>query len=132
MDQIHVTMDVNTQYDPHQWKTVASSTTFLGGRAVMAAADDVIRQLKRTASIALQCLPDDLDVGGGRVYLKDTPEYGIEIKDIVFGYEYTNGHSVEGQIIGKGTYVVRHLTPLDRETGFGKPGPQWTVGAQAV
>jgi CO/xanthine dehydrogenase Mo-binding subunit len=132
MEHIHVTMDVNTQYDPHQWKTVASSTTFLGGRAVIAAADDAIRQLKRTASIALQCLPDDLDVGGGRVYLKDAPEYGIEIKDIAFGYEYTNGHSVEGQIIGKGVYVVRHLTPLDKETGFGKPGPQWTVGAQAV
>src|SRR5699024_4832906 len=37
-----------------------------------------------------------------------------------------------GLIIGKGSHVVRHLTPLDPETGFGKPGPQWTVGAQAV
>jgi CO/xanthine dehydrogenase Mo-binding subunit len=132
MEQIHVTIDVNTQYDPHQWKTVASSTTFLGGRAVMAAADDAIAQLKRTGAIALQCLPEDLEVGNGRVYLKDSPEFGIEIKDIVFGYEYTNGHSVEGQVIGRGAYVVRHLTPLDKETGFGKPGPQWTVGAQAV
>ena len=31
MKQIHVTMEVNTQYDPHQWRTVASSTTFLAG-----------------------------------------------------------------------------------------------------
>ena len=29
MKDIHVTMEINTQYDPHQWRTVASSTTFL-------------------------------------------------------------------------------------------------------
>src|SRR5699024_1652190 len=31
--KIHVTIEVNTKYDPHQWKTVASSTTYLAGRA---------------------------------------------------------------------------------------------------
>src|SRR5699024_1004003 len=33
---------------------------------------------------------------------------------------------------GKGSHIVRHLTSLDPYTGYGKPGPQWTVGAQAV
>lgn len=132
MNKIHVTMEVNTQYDPHQWKTVASSTTYLAGRAVIAAADDVIKQLKNTASIALKCLPEDLDVANGQVFLKDSPEYGIKIKDIATGYKYPNGNSVGGLIIGEGSYIVRHLTPLDPETGFGKPGPQWSVGVQVV
>src|SRR5690625_796716 len=132
MDKIHVTMEVNTQYDPHQWKTVASSTTYLAGRAVLAAAEDVIRQLHQIAAVALRCSPDDLAVANGKVFLKDSPAYSVNIKDIATSYKYPNGNSVGGLIIGKGSHVVRHLTPLDPETGFGKPGPQWGVGAQAV
>ncbi|TQS74464.1 xanthine dehydrogenase family protein molybdopterin-binding subunit [Ornithinibacillus gellani] len=132
MNKIHVTIEVNTMYDPHQWKTVASSTTYLAGRAVIAAADDAIRQLLQIGSVALKCLPDDLAVGNGRIYLRDSPEYFIPIKDVATGYKYPNGNTVGGLIIGKGSHVVRHLTPIDPETGFGKPGPQWTVGAQAV
>jgi CO/xanthine dehydrogenase Mo-binding subunit len=132
LENIHVTMDVNTQYNPHQWRTVASSTTFLARRAVTAAADDAIFQLKKTGAIVLQCSPDDLEVGGGRVYLKANPEYGVNIRDIALGYKYPNGHAIEGQIIGRGKYIQRHLTPMDKETGFGKPGPWWSVGAQAV
>lgn len=132
MNKIHITMEVNSSYDPHQWRTVASSTTFLAGRAVLAACDDAISQLKRTASIALQCSKEDLEVGGGRVYLKPYPEYGIQIKDIALGYKFPNGHAVEGQVVGHGKYIQRHLTPMDKETGFGKPGPWWSVGTQAI
>jgi len=132
MNKIHVTMEVNTQYNPHQWKTVASSTTFLAGKAVLAAADDAIAQLRRTASIVLKCAPEDLEVAGGKVYLKSSPDFGVYIQDIALGYKFPNGNSIEGQVIGRGSSIVNHLTPLDPQTGFGKPGPQWTVGAQAV
>ncbi|ARD47727.1 xanthine dehydrogenase family protein molybdopterin-binding subunit [Sporosarcina sp. P33] len=132
MNKIHVTMEVNTQYDPHQWRTVASSSTFLAGRAVVYAADHAIAQLKKTAAVVLQCAPDDLDVGGGRVYLKADPTLGVDIKDISLGYTYPSGHSIEGQIVGIGKHIQRHLTPMDQQTGFGKPGPWWSVGVQAV
>jgi CO/xanthine dehydrogenase Mo-binding subunit len=132
MKQIHVTMEVNTQYDPHQWRTVASSSTFLAGRAVIAAAENAIKQMKKTASIVLQCSEEDLEVGGGRVYLKPDPGYGVDIKDIALGYTFPNGHAIGGQIVGVGSHIQRHLTPMDKETGFGKPGPWWSVGAQAI
>src|SRR5690625_3997132 len=132
MKKIHVSIDVNTKYDPHQWKTVASSTTYLAGRAVLAAADDAIRQLKQIGSVALKAMPDDLSVGNGSVYITDSPEFYVKIKDVANGYKYPDGNSVGGLVIGKGSHIVRHLTPLDPETGYGKPGPQWTVGAQAV
>lgn len=132
MKDIHVTMEVNTQYDPHQWRTVASSTTFLAGRAVLSAAEDALSQLKKTASIVLQCSEEDLDVGGGRIYLKPNPTFGVEIKKISLGYSYPSGHSIGGQIVGVGTYIQRHLTPMNQQTGFGKPGPWWSVGVQAV
>ena len=54
------------------------------------------------------------------------------IQNIAFGFKYPNGNSVGGDIIGRGSYIARHLSTLDEQTGYGKPGPQWTVGAQAV
>lgn len=132
MKDIHVSMEVNTKYDPHQWKTVASSTTYIAGRAVLAAAEDAILQLKRIGAVALRCSLDDLDVAEGRIFLRDSPEYRINITEVAVGYKYPDGNTVGGLVVGKGSYNVRHLTPLDPETGFGKPGPQWTVGVQAV
>lgn len=35
-------------------------------------------------------------------------------------------------MIGTGKHVQTHLTPMDEKTGFGKPGPWWSVGVQAV
>lgn len=132
MKDIHVTIDVNTSYNPHQWKTVASSTTYIAGRAVIAAAEDALNQLRQVGATALQCLPADVAIGNGFVYIKDSPEFYVKIKDLAVGYKYPSGHTVGGLILGEGSHVVRHLTPLDPETGFGKPGPQWAVGTQAV
>lgn len=132
VDQIHVVMEVNTQTAPDHWKTAASRSILLVGRAVLRAAEDAINQLSSIGAIALRCSPDELEVGGGRVFLRDNPEMGIEINKIAFGYTYPNGNSVGGQVIGRGSYVLKHLTTLDPETGKGNPGPEWTVGAAAV
>lgn len=132
LDKIHVTIDVNTQVNPHQWKTVASSTTYLAGRAVMAAAEDAIYQLKQVGAQVLQCLPGDVTVGNGKVFIVDSPEFFVAIKKIAVAYKHPSGHSVGGLILGEGSHVVRHLTPLNPETGFGKPGPQWSVGVQCI
>lgn len=132
IDRIHVNMDVNTRYSPRHWKTVASMTTFMLGRAILAAADDVIRQLKSLGASVMKCTPEDLEVGDGRVYLKSDPAVHHVFKDLVHAYQFDNGNSVGGQIFGRGSYVMGDLNYLDKETGEGKPGPYWTVGAQAV
>nr|WP_312875711.1 xanthine dehydrogenase family protein molybdopterin-binding subunit [Paenibacillus planticolens] len=129
---IHISTDVNTEKDPYYWKTVASRSTFLVGNAILQAADDAIAQLKNIAAIVLQCLPTDLDVGAGKVYLKDRPDKEIAIENIANGYTFPNGNTIGGQIIGRGSYAMRNLTLLDPQTGKGNPGPEWTVGAQAV
>ncbi|HET7558335.1 MAG TPA: molybdopterin cofactor-binding domain-containing protein, partial [Limnochordia bacterium] len=131
-DRIGVHFDVNTQVDPEHWKTVASMSTFMVGRAVLEAAEDAIRQIKSIAAIVLRCAPGDLAVSGERAFLKDDPSVFIDLKDIGRGYKYDEGHGIGGQIIGRGCYIMRHLTPMDRETGAGKTGPAWTPGAQGV
>ncbi|MGE5543132.1 MAG: xanthine dehydrogenase family protein molybdopterin-binding subunit, partial [Bacillota bacterium] len=130
--KVHVFMDVDTQVSPKHWKTVASMTTLMEGRAVLAAAEDAIEQVKRVASAVLRCPTEDLEVGGGRVFVRDDPSFFLELDEIVQGFNYPNGNSVGGQILDRGTFIMRHLTSLDPETGEGKPGPSWTVGAQAV
>ena len=130
--RINVVMDVDTKSSPKHWKTVASMTTFMVGRAVLNAADDLIKQLRASASYILNCSPEELEIAGERIYLKDDPTNYVDFKDIVHGHKHPNGNAVGGQIIGRGSYVVRHLTKLDPETGKGRPGPAWSVGAQAV
>lgn len=132
VDKIHITMEVNTELNPVHWKTVASMTTYMVGRAILEAAEDAISQLKSIASIALRCPPRDLDVGEGRVFVKEDPDFYIDITEIVYGYKYQNGNSIGGQIIGHGSFIMKHVSRLDAETGKGKSGPSWTLGAQAV
>lgn len=58
MKYIHVTLEVNTQYDLHQWRTVASSTTFLAERA------DAVIDLKGIADCnVLERQGDQLIIG---------------------------------------------------------------------
>lgn len=130
--KIHVLMGVDTQVSPEHWKTVASMTTFMVGRAVIRAGEDIIKQLKSLAAVAMRTPPEDLEVAEEKVYLKQDPEIYVSFKDLARGYKLPNGLSVEGQILGRGSYIMSHITNLDKETGKGKPGPAWTVGVQAV
>lgn len=132
INRIHVNMDVNTQYSPTHWKTVASMTTYMAGRALLRAADDVIRQLKSLAGVVLKYPPEDLNVADEKVYLKSDPSIYLNFKDLVHGYQYPNGNSIEGQILGSGSFIMGDIDYLDKVTGQGKAGPYWTVGAQAV
>ncbi|MEH7544598.1 xanthine dehydrogenase family protein molybdopterin-binding subunit [Neobacillus vireti] len=132
IDKIHVRMEVDTQTTPEHWKTVASRGTYMGGRAVLNAAEDVINQLKEVASCVLRAPKEDIEVANSRVFLRDDPTIGLDFKDIGYGYQYPNGNAIGGQIIGRGKFILRHLTHLDPETGEGKPGPEWTVAAYGV
>ncbi|MDN3015240.1 xanthine dehydrogenase family protein molybdopterin-binding subunit [Paenibacillus sp. BSR1-1] len=132
VDKIHVRMEVDTQTMPEHFKTVASRGTFMAGRAVLNAADDVINQLKEVAACALRAPKEDLEVADSRVFLRDDPAIGLHFKEVGYGYTYPNGNAIGGQIIGRGKYILRHLTHLDPETGAGKPGPEWSVAAYGV
>jgi len=132
INRIHIKLEVDTQVSPEHWKTVASMTTYMAGRAVLRAAEDLIKQLKSLAAVAMRCPPEDLVVANEKVYLQQDPNIYISFKDLVHGYKYPNGNAVEGQILGRGSFIMSHISDLDKESGRGKPGPAWAVGAQAV
>ncbi len=130
--QIHVTMPVDTQLNPEHWKTVASLTGYMAGSAVMRAADDLIAQLRENGAQAFGCPPDEIEVTRGRVYRHSNPQDFIPFSEIVNGYTGKNGESIGGPAIGRGGFMLKDLTTLDKNTGKGKTGPAWTVGAQMV
>jgi len=132
IDDIHIFLGVNTQTTPILWKTVASMTTLMLGKAVLSAAEDAIKQLTDAASAALKCPPEDLDIENKKVFLKSDPTVHIGFTDLVNGYKYESGNTVKGPVIGRGSFVMNHLTPLDPETGTGRNGQSWTVGAQGI
>ena len=132
INDIFIKMEVDTQSSPLYWKTVASMTTHMVGFAVINAAEDALNQLLQLASIALRCPVSDLEYENKMIYVKHDPSFFITFKDLVQGYKYPDGNSIHGPVIGRGSYVMNHLTILDKETGKGKAGLSWTVGAQAV
>ncbi|RHW65039.1 xanthine dehydrogenase family protein molybdopterin-binding subunit [Clostridium botulinum] len=132
VSRIHVVMGVDTQVSPEHWKTVASMTTFMAGRAVLRAAEDLIKQLKSLSATVMKSPPEDLEVAEEKVYLRQDPEMYVSFKDLARGHKEPNGLAIDGQIIARGTFIMSHITNMDKETGKGKPGPAWTVGAQAV
>ncbi len=132
MSRINVVMEVDTSVSPKHWKTVASMTTFMIGNAVLAAADDLINQIRNATAPLLNCSPDELEVADEWVYQRNNPDSRIACKNIIHGYKLPDGNSMGGQIIGRGSFIMPDLTLLDPLTGKGKAGPYWTVGAQAV
>jgi CO/xanthine dehydrogenase Mo-binding subunit len=133
VQDVHIMYEVNTQSNPEHWKTVASTSTMMVGKAVLDAADDAIAQLIANASLALERPPEELALGHGRVYVQSEPTISVDIGKLALGYENTqSGTAVGRQVIGRGQYMVKGQTKLDPETGKGVAGPQWTVGAQAV
>lgn len=132
VEKIYVKMEVDTKVSPEHWKTVASMTTFMVGRATIMAAEDLIKQLKSLAAIVMKCPPEDLDIKEEKVFLKQDPEIYVAFKDLARGHKEPNGLAIEGQILGRGSYIMNHITVLDEETGKGKAGPAWTVGIQVV
>lgn len=132
IDRVSINMEINTQDNPEHWKTVASSSNYMVGNAIIAAAEDAMKQIKDISSIVMRCAPDDLEVSKGKVFLKNNPKKYIDITEVIHGYKYPNGNSIGGQVIGRGSFIMKHLTGMEAETGKGTPGPLWTLGAQAV
>jgi CO/xanthine dehydrogenase Mo-binding subunit len=131
-ERIHFIWAKDTDYSPYDWQTVASRLTVMAGLCVLRAADDALDQIKSVAAQALDVEKADLDVDGGRVFVRGESREGLDYREVVMGYMFPNGNSIGGPVIGRGSYVAEGLTNLDLETGQGLPALNWTYGAHAV
>ncbi|KPV42347.1 aldehyde oxidase [Alicyclobacillus ferrooxydans] len=130
-DRVDVVFDVNTDEQPEHWKTVASRGSLLAGNAALRAATDAVHQLTETAALAFGCNPQDVRIEDGFAYCPYA-ENPIPIGDLSHGYVFPDGHTAGSLVVGRGSYTIEGVTPIDFETGHGVPGPEWTVAAQGV
>lgn len=132
MEKVRVSWDCDTDYTPHDWQTVASRFTVMGGNAIIEAARDCLNQIRRVAAQVLRVPEDMLVCENSRVFPKGSPSSGLDYQQLVLGYTYPNGNSIGGPVIGHGRYIAHGLTHLNPETGQGLPALDWTYGAHAV
>lgn len=122
----------DTDYNPYEWQTVASRTSYSAGNAVLAAAKDAKIQLIDLASRILGVNPNVLEIKDGYVQPKYQSDKKVPIKDIAIGYLLPNG-AIGGPVVGKGSFIPSGVTGLDKETGQGeRPGAFWTFGTQVI
>ncbi len=103
--------------------TVASRTTVIGGQAALDAARQLRNRLAEVVSQILEARPEDLEFKDNRIYIRDSPDRGIDFKEAVkLCYE----KGVELKVKG---YYMAPTTRWDPETGQGEPYNQYTFGA---
>lgn len=132
IESIDVVWEGDTDKSPYDWQTVASKFTYMGGNAVIRAAQDAIRQMKEIAAQVFRCDVDKLKHKDGYIYHVHHKEDRLPYSKLSRGYVYENGNAIGGVIIGRGSYIADGLTNLDKETGQGKPALVWTYGAHGI
>jgi len=117
----------DTDGSPYNWGTTASRVTYTTGRAVVAAAHEVEKQIKQHASEMLEAGIDDLELRpGGKVGVVGVPDKAVSFFEVSARAHWARG----GPIVGTNTYVFeKPSVDPKRAIAVGLPFPQIGVFA---
>lgn len=133
VEHVHVTGLPDTDYSPYEWQTVASRITFSCGNALKKACEDALKQIFTIAAEPLGCSIEDLEAIDSHIVMKKDHSKKIPFTKLCMGYQYPDGHSIGGAVIGRGLFTAADCIDCNAETGYSpKPVANWTFGAQAV
>ncbi|MEC9487864.1 MAG: xanthine dehydrogenase family protein molybdopterin-binding subunit [Halanaerobium sp.] len=132
LEKVKMKEDIDTENSPYGWQTVASSTTWKSGQAIIDAANKAIEQIKENASLVLGIHPERLEYNGERVSDREEPANSVAVDDLTFGYMEANGRMLGRPVQAYGTYLPDGLVHPDPETGQGNAAGEWTFGAQGA
>ncbi len=112
----------DTDGSPYNWGTTASRVTYTTGRAVVAAAGKVARQIQEHAAEMFECAVEDVELrDGGQVGIKGVPDKTLSFLDISLRAHWAVG----GPIVGADTLVFdRPSVDPKRAVVKGLPFPQ--------
>jgi len=113
----------DTDLTPYDQQTSSSRSTFSMGNAVEIACDAIAEKLKAIAADAFEIGVDDLELAGGQVRVKGSPERAMSFSALV-------RNSRRGNILADGTFQTEG--GLDPETGQGIASPHWHQAAGAA
>ncbi len=95
-------VNADTEMTGHDPGAYSQAATFVGGNAVMRAAQDVRRQVLAASAEMMKVAPDELDITNGMIHLKNDNEKSFFIARAA-RYAMSNG----GNIVGKGSYFPK-------------------------
>jgi carbon-monoxide dehydrogenase large subunit len=130
LEKVKIYTEVDTQFSPWEWQTVASMQTYRGGRAIQDAGGKIIELAKENAARVWNCEPVLVEYSEGKCIHPNTGDR-ISLGALARGYMYSNGLTVGSPLITTGWYRVPELIEPDPETGMGNAAGSWTFGCQA-
>jgi CO/xanthine dehydrogenase Mo-binding subunit len=130
-EKVRVYSELDTQFSPYEWQTIGSMFTMQGGRAIVRAADKLIKLLKQTACQVLKTDEDFLEYDGDFIYLRNDPSIRVAVGDLARGYITSDGITIGelAQVVSDAR-LPRYSNP--DQNGQGSMGVTYTFGAQAV
>jgi CO/xanthine dehydrogenase Mo-binding subunit len=120
----------DTDSTPYDAGTFGDRVTFNMGNAVRIAAEDAKTQILRVAAGMLESKVEDLEIKERKVYVRGTPERGVNLSDISMASYFFMG----GPILGKGGFFGQ-TPPYDTQNveGHGFPSaPAHTFASQVI
>jgi len=122
-------MPLDTDHSPFGLGTFASRVTTIGGKAVQLAAEDARRQLLEVAAEYMKANVNDLKCSGGKIYVKGSPDSGMEIGEVGrLAFNSRGGAS----ITGVGEYVVPPNVVMPDKTKYGNISSAYSFGVQVA
>ena len=99
LDDINV-IDGDTETVPTTMVTYGSNGMHMVARATRAAAEDARRQVLDIAAKNLEANAEDLDIKDGRIFVKGSPDVGIDMKKLMATpiYEYLASPEIVGSV----------------------------------
>lgn len=128
LEDITINTTVDTEVIPYEDSNYGSRGTVGQGRAAMAAAQDLRRQLFEVLAAQFGVPAESLEARGGRLFIKGAPEQGISFKEAV------RAHATSGKplpLVGRGSYDPPS-EGWDAKTGVGNVAVAWGFGAQVA
>jgi xanthine dehydrogenase molybdenum-binding subunit len=98
LDDINV-IDGDSEVCGHTMVTFGSNGMHMVARATKAAAEDAKRQLLEFAARHLEASPEDLEMKNRRIFVKGSPEHGVDLNELMSRpiYEYLAAPEVIGR-----------------------------------
>lgn len=127
LDDVRI-VAADTKLTPPDMATFASRVTFVAGKAVVAAAADAKHQLFEVVADSLEAHPNDLEMKDRRIFVKGSPEKGVDLAKAVW-MSVQAGHG--SNVLGRGYYAPETDEP-NWKTSEGNLSPAYSFGAQAV
>ncbi len=129
--RVHTARAIDTTTSPYEWQTVGSTSTWKVGRAIRAAAEDLLVRLRTNAALKLRVSPDLLGYDGHHLWDLDDPDHRVPVTAVALNAVHDDGRAEGGPAAGYGTFTPHGITWPDDE-GRGNLAGEWTVGCQGA